>query len=301
VTASDAKIAAMTARFAICLLGLAFALAPGANADDALRDDRGARVVLPAVPKRIVSLLPSLTESVCAIGACDRLVGTDRFSNWPARVAALPKLGGIDDVQVESVVALKPDVVLVAPSARVIDRLEELDLKVIVLESRNRGDVRRTLTLLAHMMGTPAAADAVWARIERETEAAAARVPAALRGQRVYFEVDPTPYAAGPGSFIGETLSRLGMANALPAALGPFPKPNPEYVVRLQPDIIIATRQNLADMLQRPGWSSLRALQERRTCGFAPERYELLVRPGPRMGEAAALLADCLAGLDRRR
>jgi iron complex transport system substrate-binding protein len=280
---------------------LALALTTSAQAEVNLRDDRGVSVVLAAAPQRIVSLLPSLTESVCAIGACARLVGTDRFSNWPASVAALPKLGDLDDVQIEALVALKPDVVLVAPSARVVDRLEELGLKVIVLESRNRADVRRSLSLLARMMGTPAAADAVWAGIERETQAAAARVPVAVRGQRVYFEVDPTPYAAGPGSFIGESLARLGMANALPAELGPFPKPNPEYVVRIQPDIIIATQQNLADMVRRPGWSSLRALREQRSCGFAPERYELLVRPGPRMGEAAALLADCLAGLDRRR
>ena len=288
----------MNRRFAICLLGLVFALAHVANADDALRDDRGARIVLAVPPQRIVSLLPSLTESVCAIGACARLVGTDRFSNWPASVAALPKLGGFDDVRIEAVVALKPDVVLVSPSARVIDRLEQLGLKVIVLESHSRADVRRTLTLLARMMGVPAAADSAWAAIERETRAAAARVPPSVRGLRVYFEVDPTPYAAGPGSFIGETLTELGMVNALPAGLGPFPKPNPEYVVRLQPDIVIASEYNLAEMARRPGWSALRALHDGRSCGFASERFELLVRPGPRMGEAAARLADCLAGLE---
>jgi iron complex transport system substrate-binding protein len=291
----------MIRRFAACLLGLCFALAHVASADEALRDDRGATIAFAAAPQRIVSLLPSLTESVCAIGACARLVGTDRFSNWPASVAALPKLGSLDDVRIEAVVALKPDVVLVSPSARVIDRLEQLGLKVIVLESRSRADVRRTLTLLARMMGVPAAAESAWAAIERETRAAAARVPASVRGLRVYFEVDPTPYAAGPGSFIGETLAELGMNNALPAELGPFPKPNPEYVVRLQPDIVIASEHNLADMAKRPGWSSLRALRDGRSCGFAAERFELLVRPGPRMGEAAARLAGCLAGLDRPR
>jgi iron complex transport system substrate-binding protein len=291
----------MTRRFAACLLGLAFALAQLANADDGLRDDRGKLVALATPPQRIVSLLPSLTESVCAIGACARLVGTDRFSNWPASVAALPKLGGFDDVRIEAVVALKPDVVLVSPSARVIDRLEQLGLKVIVLDSRNRADVRRTLTLLARMMGDPAAGESAWAAIQRQTRAAAALVPPSVRGLRVYFEVDPTPYAAGPGSFIGETLIELGMVNALPADLGPFPKPNPEYVVRLQPDIVIASAHNLADMARRPGWSALRALHDGRSCGFASERFELLVRPGPRMGEAATRLAECLAALGRPR
>jgi iron complex transport system substrate-binding protein len=290
----------MTRRIATCLVALAL-VATAAHAQVSVRDDRGAQIAFAASPQRIVSLLPSLTESLCAIGACARLVATDRFSNWPASVAALPKLGGFDDVRIEALVALRPDVVLVAPSARVIDRLEQLGVKVIVLESRTRADVRRTLALLAHMMGTPAAADRAWAEIERETRAAAARVPPAVRGLRVYFEVDPTPYAAGPGSFIGETLTELGMANALPAELGPFPKPNPEYVVRLQPDIVIATQSNLDDMARRPGWSALRALREHRSCGFPSQRYELLVRPGPRMGEAAGLLADCLASLDRPR
>ncbi len=272
-----------------------------AMADVVLRDDRGVDIVLPAVPQRVISLLPSLTESVCAVGACGRLVGTDRFSNWPASVAALPKLGGLDDPQVERLVALKPDVVLLSSSARVIDRLEGLGLKVVVLETRDRDDVRRTLTLLGKMFASPLAADTVWARIERQIRAAAERVPPGLRGRRVYFEIDSTPYAAGPYSFIGELLARLGMGNAIGPELGPFPRLNPEYVVRAQPDIIMAPEQDLQDMSNRPGWSSLHALKRRQACGFGVQRYELVVRPGPRMGEAAGILADCLATLAARR
>lgn len=270
-----------------------------ARAEVAIRDDRGIAITLEAPPRRIVSLLPSLTESVCALGACARLVGTDRFSNWPASVAALPKLGGLEDAQIERIVALKPDVVLASTSARVTDRLESLGLKVIALESRDRADVRRTLALLGRLLGTPAKADEVWAAIERDTRAAAARVPAALRGRRVYFEIDPTPYAAGPSSFIGETLRTLGLGNALPAELGPFPKLNPEFVVRAQPDIVMAAKASVAEMPKRPGWRTLRALRDGRTCGFPSATYELVVRPGPRMGEAAGALADCLVGLAR--
>lgn len=287
------------------MLGVAFFVAlvgrARADVDAGVRDDRGVSVTLARPPARIVSLLPSLTESVCDLGACDRLVGTDRYSNWPASVAALPKLGGIEDAQIERIVALRPDVVLVSVSARVTERLEALGVKVVVLESRNHADVRRTLTLLAQLLGTPARAAEVWADVERATATAAARVPAALRGDRVYFEVDPTPYGAGPGSFIGETLTRLGLANALPAALGPFPKLNPEYVVRLQPDIIMAVASDLADMPKRPGWGSLRALAGHKTCGLPSERYELIIRPGPRMGEAAAGLADCLVAIAKAR
>lgn len=276
---------------------VALALAAAAHAQVEVRDDRGATLKLPGPPQRIVSLLPSLTESVCALGACTRLVGTDRYSNWPAGVRALPKLGGLDDAQIERIVALHPDVVLVSSSARVVDRLEALGLKVLVLESNNHADVKHSLTALAQLLGTPAQAERVWAGIERDTRAAAARVPPALRGRRVYFEVDTTPFAAGAGSFIGETLALLGLANAVPAELGPFPQLNPEYVLRVQPDIVMAVRPVLAEMPKRPGWAALRALRDGRSCGFAGDRYELLVRPGPRMGEAAGVIADCLVGI----
>ncbi|MDE2092584.1 MAG: ABC transporter substrate-binding protein [Burkholderiales bacterium] len=281
----------------IAALLLAVLLPIAAQARITLHDDRGATLVLAAPPQRIVSLLPSFTESVCALGGCAWLVGTDRYSNWPASVRALPKLGGVDDAQIERIVALHPAVVLAAPSARGVDRLEALGVKVLVLESRDLADVKRTLSVLAQMLGTPAQAARVWSGIERDVRAAVARVPAALRGRRVYFEVDATPYAAGAGSFIGELLARMGLANAVPAALGPFPKLNPEYVVHLQPDVVMASAQDLATMPGRPGWGALNALRDGRTCGYTSAQFELLTRSGPRLGEAASMLADCLVSI----
>ncbi len=252
-----------------------------------------------APPQRIVSLVPGLTESLCALGACARLVGTDRYSNWPSEVQALPKLGGLDDAQVERIAALRPDLVLAAPSARAVQRLEALGLRVIVLHTRSHQDVRHNLLRLGAELGDEARAQQVWRQIEAQMAEAAARVPAALRGRSVYFEVESSPYAAGPTSFIGETLVQLGLNNIVPAALGPFPKLSPEFVVRAQPELVIAEARNLQDMAQRPGWAALRALQRQRLCSFPTERYEVLVRPGPRMGLAALQLADCLAAIGK--
>ncbi len=271
-----------------------------ATAEITLHDDRQIALSFAVPPSRIVSLLPSMTESVCALGGCARLVGVDSYSNWPAEVLALPKLGSLDDAQVERIVALRPDVVLAAPSTRIIRRLESLGVKVMVLDSQSHADVKRALDLLARLLGTPEQAPRCWAAIERDLQRAAARVPAALRGQRVYFEVAAAPYAASASSFIGETLARLGMDNVVPATLGPFPKLNPEYVVRAQPDVVMAEQRAVAEMARRPGWSQLRALKAGRICGFEPARYELLIRPGPRLGEAALQMADCLAGLEPR-
>jgi iron complex transport system substrate-binding protein len=252
-----------------------------------------------APPQRIVSLVPGLSESVCALGACARLVGTDRYSNWPAELQSLPKLGGLDDAQVERIAALRPDLVLAAPSARAVPRLQALGLRVLLLHTRSHQDVRHNLLLLGAELGDEARARAVWLRIEQQLAEAAARVPAALRGRSVYFEVESSPYAAGPTSFIGETLAQLGLRNIVPAALGPFPKLSPEFVVRAQPDLVMAEARNLQDMAQRPGWASLQALQWRQVCSFSGPDYELLVRPGPRMGQAALQLADCLAALGK--
>ena len=279
---------------------LAFAAA-AAHASISVTDDRGRTVELRDPPVRIVTLLPSLTETVCALQACDRLVGTDRYSNWPERVNHLPKLGGLEDAQLERIVALKPDLVLAASSARVIDRLEAMGVKVIALEPKSLADMRRVMDKVAASLGMPDAGRALWQEVDRRTTAAAAKVPHALRGARVYFEVAAAPYAASESSFIGETLARLGLGNAVPASLGPFPKLNPEYVVRAQPDIVMAAERSLAEMPKRPGWSALRALRHGRQCGFEAPQYEILIRPGPRLGEAAELMADCLAKLPQER
>ncbi len=93
-----------------------------------ITDDRGTAVTLAATPQRIVSLLPSLTETVCELGQCHRLVGVDRYSNFPAAVRALPQVGGGIDPNIEAVVALRPDVVLMATSSRGAQRLEALSV-----------------------------------------------------------------------------------------------------------------------------------------------------------------------------
>ena len=80
----------------------------------------------------------------------------------------------------------------------------------------------------------------------------------------------------------------------MPASLGPFPQVNPEFVVRAQPDVIMAGDSSRSSMVQRPGWAALRAIQAQRICVFKPGEADMLVRAGPRMAEGARLMADCL-------
>jgi iron complex transport system substrate-binding protein len=274
------------------LAGLLAALALAAQALT-VTDERGVQVELPRPPQRIVTLLPSLTESVCTLGACDRLVGVDRYSNWPESVRALPQMGGGIDPNVEAIVAQKPDVVLLARSSRVTQRLEALGLKVLVLEPKSHADMQRVLGVLGEVLGVPDA-QRVWRAIDASVSAAAQSLPAGVARTRVYFEVNSAIYAAGESSFIGETLARLGAKNIVPASMGPFPKLNPEYVVRADPDLIMVGLRSAQGMAQRPGWAGIRAVREGRICRFTADETDVLVRPGPRLGEAARLMARCL-------
>jgi iron complex transport system substrate-binding protein len=256
-------------------------------------DDRGVVVQFDKTPQRIISLLPSLTETVCELGQCARLVGVDRYSNFPASLRNLPQVGGGLDPNIEAIVALRPDVVLMATSSRAGERLRALGLKVVALEPKTYADVQRVMLKLGQVLAV-ADAQKIWRAIDAGVAAAAQSLPASVKTTRVYFEVNQGPYGASELSFIGETLTRLGVKNILPAKLGPFPKLNPEYIVRANPDLIMVGERSADGLALRPGWHSVRAVREQRVCVFPTEQANVLVRPGPRMAEGARLMAQCL-------
>jgi len=260
-------------------------------------DDRQVAVTFTQAPKRIVTLLPSLAETVCVLGACDRLVGTDKHANWPASVKALPKLGGLDDTQLEALVRLKPDVVLLAKSARIIARLESLGIHVLALEPQTHADVHRVLQTVAAVLQLPNAqdqADVVWQNIQRQVSQAKSNIPAQAINATVYLEASTGGYAAGEASFIGDILRQLGLKNIVPAGMGAFPKLNPEFVVRANPQLIVLAQSMAINLSQRPGWSGIAAIKNKRVCVFPSGQADVLVRPGPRLGEAAQLISDCV-------
>ena len=285
---------------ATALLSLLALLASGLPARSAespisITDGRGRVVTLAKVPQRIVTLLPSLTESVCALDQCQRLVGVDRYSNAPAFVRGLPQVGGGLDPSIEAIVALRPDLVLLAVSSRASARLEALGVPVIALEPKTHADVHRVLGQIGSLLGLPASApEKLWREIDAGVSAAAQSLKPGALGTRVYFEVSRGPYAAGESSFIGETLTRLGARNVVPASLGPFPRLNPEFVVRADPDLIMVGNRSMQAMAAYPGWQAMRAMKADRVCVFGPEISDVVVRPGPRMAEAARAMAQCL-------
>ncbi len=294
------KVTCLVVWTACCLPLISIAqnnAAPKPQGAFSLTDDRGRLVVIEKAPLRIISLLPSLGEIVCELQACDRLVGVDRYSNWPELVQTLPKLGGIDDTQLEALVKLKPDLVLLARSARVTQRLESMGIKVVALEPQNQEDMRRVIQLIAgalHLPQHPERAHLLWQKIQNKLDAASLRVPAKAKGMRIYFEAGSGYFAAGEASYIGETLKRLGLVNVVPSSMGAFPQVNPEFIVKANPQIIFMGERTATDLNSRPGWQRIDAISQQKICAFTPEQSDIIVRSGPRIPDAADLMVACL-------
>jgi iron complex transport system substrate-binding protein len=241
-----------------------------------------------------VSLLPSLTESACLLDACDRLVGVDRYSDWPDSVQALPRLGGGLDPDLERLVKLAPDLVLAAGTSRLNQRLQQLGIPVFEREPQNLAQAREAFVALGERLGV-VDAQARWAAIDRRLEQFIRSRPVPVKPPRVYVEVGGRgPYAAGAASFLGELLTRLGATHSIGPELGAFPLINPEWVLRHPPDLIILTHSEPVDLERRPGWAKLPAVKHQRICRLSPQEAALATRPGPRLPDVVAILARCL-------
>lgn len=254
-------------------------------------DDRGQTVTVKAEPRRIVSLLPSHTETLIALGAGDRLVGIDDNSDMPKNRAPLPRLGGAFDTHVEAVLALRPDLVLVVETSPAAKILEQAGIPVWGASAKRFDEVFRMIADVGRLVGRTQEASALAARIHQQVgqiESALAHVPPV----RVYYEVDPTPYTAAPSSFIGVLLRKAGGANVVPDGSGEFPKISPELVVAGNPSIILGA--SLEDVAARPGWLAIEAVRTGRVFALNPAEAKLIERPGPRMAEALRTLAQRL-------
>ncbi|MDI9332146.1 MAG: helical backbone metal receptor [Alphaproteobacteria bacterium] len=275
-------------------MGALLAMMGMAAAQTRTVDDRSQPLALDAPPRRVVSLLPAITEMVCELGACDRLVGVDRHSNHPPRVQVLTRLGGLDDTPLETLLQLKPDVVLLAGSHRLLPRMQALGLVLRVFEPRDSADTERMGQGLVTLLGL---GEATWqAHLQRQTEIwaeLARQLGSKQQGQRVYVEVGEGPYVAAQSSFIGQALGRVNLQSAVPGAWGAFPRLSPEWVLGAQPDWIVLSA-NAPAASRRPGWSRLQAMQAGRVCVLNPAQMDTLVRPGPRLAQGVGAILSCM-------
>jgi iron complex transport system substrate-binding protein len=282
------------ARFTLSLMSAALLTTAAATSYPlTVTDDTGRRVTLNREPVRIVAMLPSHTETLFALGAGSKLVGVDVYSNYPAAANKLSKVGSGFEPNIEAIVALKPDLVLVdeGSSSRLAEKLIAAGLTVYGGTAQTYNEVFEKIAVLGKLTNRETNATRLVTSMRRELNTLQASV-AGLPKVSTYYEVDPTPYAAGPNSFIGALVSRAGGVNILSASLGDFPKISPELVVAASPQVIVGA--DLADVKARSGWNTIRAVSAGRVYKPSSEQDDALSRPGPRLPEALRALIQFL-------
>ena len=271
-----------------------------------LTDERGIEVEVAAAPERLVSLAPSNTEIVCALGACDSLVGVTDFDDYPAEVADVPDVVVNAQVDVELVVAAEPDLVLAAGNELTptvaIEQIEELGIPVVVLYPETLDEVYADVALLGQALGESAAAAELVSDLRGRASAVVEAVAGADRPRVLYevFHAEGTTYTAGDGSFLASLLDLAGAEPVTGDALGAIAT---EDLVAADPEVILlgtaSYEPSLADpdaavatVGARPGWSGLAAV---RAGAVIPYLDDIVTtRPGPRIVEGLEALARAL-------
>ena len=266
-----------------------------------LTDGLGRSVVLKEAAQRVVSLAPSNTEILFAVGAGDQVVGRDEFSDYPAETASIQKVGGsMGEYSVESIVALKPDLVLAAEinSPELVKQLEDLGLTVYYLKNpKTLEEMYVNLEIVAQLMGQDPTklTDSLKARVAAVDE----KIMPLNSRPSVFYEIDATdpakPYTYGPGTFGDLLITRAGGSNIGSELTDPYPQISLEQIVVSNPSIILlgdslygATAESV---LARPGWETIEAVKSKQ---IFPIDDNLISRPGPRLVDGLEQLAKLL-------
>jgi iron complex transport system substrate-binding protein len=278
-------------------------LAPTATpAGLTLTDGLGRTVKLAGPAQRIVSLAPSNTEILFAIGAGAQVVGRDDFSDFPAEAKALPGVGSLKKGNPEQIVALTPDLVLAAGvnNPEQVKALEDLGLTVYTLSNpKTLEDLYGNLEIVAQLTGHETEAAKLIDSLKVRVAAVDEKIKAASSKPVVFYELDATdpakPWTAGPGTFVDALITRAGGVNftGLAGITDAYPQVGAEQLVAVDPDLIVlgdsmwgVTPESVG---QRPGWEKLKAVTSKQVFNFDDN---LVARPGPRLVDGLEALAQ---------
>lgn len=262
-------------------------------------DGLGRTVRIEKAPVRIVSYLPSNTETLFALGAGDRIVATDDFSDFPEAAKSKPKVGGLQ-LNLEALLAQQPD--LVVSMGRTPDfptLLAPHNIPVVVLEFRDIQGTLANMELLGKVLGREAEAS----RLVADLKSRLGTLQATMRSvpkTRVYYELDGTdpnrPFTVGSGTYTNDLLTAGGATNIAAGAAGGAPQLSVEEIVRANPELIIVpvgarsapTAASVERFAQRPGWGEIDAVKHGKVRGVDSN---LASRAGPRLAEGAEAMA----------
>lgn len=297
----------MSLLLVIILLGAcAPAVAPAAPAGPiTLTDGAGKEISLAAPATKIVSLAPSNTEILFAIGAGGLLVGRDDFSNFPEDgVKDVAAVGGLDGkLNLEKITSLQPDLVLAAEinTPDQIKALEDLGLKVVTLKNPTEWTgLYENIKLVGKTTGQDAAAEKLAADLAARVKAVADKVATVTSKPILFYELDATepakPWTTGPGTFMDLLINQAGGVNAAAGMGSPWGQLSQEELIVQNPDFILlgdnlyggVTPEQVA---ARPGWDAIKAVQQKQVFAF---NDDLVSRPGPRLVDGLEAVAKTL-------
>jgi iron complex transport system substrate-binding protein len=253
----------------------------------------------PVSQPRIVSLIPSLTEDLCAIGAAKQLAGVSQFSTGIACAKGLPQVDDASSVDAEKIVSLHPDLVVGIPSqARAVAALKRAGIRVSLLADDTFADLFNDIASLGSLSGHRAEAAALMARLRAQTKKLQATEHFSSRPS-VFVVVQTVPiWTVGPNSYISSLISLAGGRNAVASLPQAYAQYSAEALLRLQPDALLATRDARLDQsLGREPWRSLAAVARNHV--LIDPNADQLYRPGPRYNEAISWLIERLRPLAR--
>lgn len=267
-------------------------------------DAAGREITLPAVPQRIISLAPNNTETLFALGAGPNVIAVDDFSDYPAEVTSLPRIGGNNaQYNIERIVELKPDLVLAAgiTPQETLDKLYELKLPVVVasLTENSFKSINESMTLIGTLTGHDNEAARLNQEIQERIDAVASKTAGVSTKPRVFWELDATdpskPYTVGPNSFINDLIQTAGGVNIFANADSPYPQVSQEQIIAANPEVIILIEGEYSAkpdaVAARPGWDTITAVQQKKL--FYVDG-NLVSRLGPRTVEGLEQVARIL-------
>ncbi len=268
-----------------------------------LTDGLGREVTLSTKPQRIVSLAPSNTEILFAVGAGDQVVGVTKFDNYPPEAQTREQIGGFSakTISVERIVALEPDLVLAAGRIHqpVIEALAREHIPVVALTAHTFDEVYANIELVGRLTGHKAEADRVVAKMKAQVKAVTTKVSTIPADKRlkVFWEVWDKPLmTAGHNTFIGQMIKLAGGVNIFSDAKESYPKVSPEAVVQRNPDVILGPsthgkKLTVKQLSQRPGWGEINAVKNARIHLIDGD---IVSRPGPRLAQGLQAIAKAL-------
>jgi iron complex transport system substrate-binding protein len=266
-------------------------------------DVLGRHITIKTSPQRIVSLAPSITEQLFAVGAGARVVGVTIYDNYPPQVQQLERVGGYvaKSISVEKIISLRPDLVLSRGEIQksVIEALERVGLAVVAIEPGDFDEVYATIVLIGRLTDRVQQATRVVAEMQQQVARIRERVATIPPAQRVtvfYKAYDEPLMTAGPSTFIGRMIEMAGGMNIFAELQESYPQVSAEEVLRRNPTVILAPANSglslsPAQTIQRPGWRSIAAVKNHRIHLLDDD---LVSRPGPRLAEALEAVTRAL-------